>query len=73
MNNDNNGFRPGLEVAVIGMSGRFPGANSIERFWNNLVNGVQSIKFFTEEELLEAGFEPEVVNDPEYVRAKGII
>ena len=26
----------GLEIAVIGMAGRFPGAEKIDEFWNNL-------------------------------------
>jgi acyl transferase domain-containing protein len=31
------------DVAIIGMSCRFPGAANVEQFWNNLVNGVDSI------------------------------
>jgi phthiocerol/phenolphthiocerol synthesis type-I polyketide synthase E len=38
-------------VAVIGMSGRFPGAMSVEAFWENLKNGVETISHFKEEEL----------------------
>ncbi|GCD40790.1 type I polyketide synthase [Streptomyces paromomycinus] len=30
-------------VAVIGMSARFPGARTVEDFWDNLVNGVESL------------------------------
>jgi acyl transferase domain-containing protein/NADPH:quinone reductase-like Zn-dependent oxidoreductase/NAD(P)-dependent dehydrogenase (short-subunit alcohol dehydrogenase family)/SAM-dependent methyltransferase len=30
-------------IAVIGMSGRFPGASTVEAFWNNLANGKDSI------------------------------
>lgn len=33
-----------MDVAIIGMSGRFPGANSVEEFWNNLLEGKDSIK-----------------------------
>jgi amino acid adenylation domain-containing protein len=29
-------------VAIIGMSGRFPGAPNLDAFWNNLVQGVDS-------------------------------
>jgi acyl transferase domain-containing protein/dTDP-4-dehydrorhamnose reductase len=32
-----------LEVAVIGMSARFPGASDVSEFWENLKNGVDSI------------------------------
>ena len=41
----------GLDVAIIGMSGRFPGAPSIDQFWKNLCHGVESISFFSEDEL----------------------
>jgi acyl transferase domain-containing protein len=58
-------------VAVIGMAGRFPGAGSIDEFWENLVNGVDSIRFYKDEELIEAGVEPGALNHPDYVKAKG--
>ncbi|MDQ1349853.1 MAG: hypothetical protein QG657_154, partial [Acidobacteriota bacterium] len=60
----------GLEIAIIGMSGRFPGANDLHEFWENLKNGVHSIRFFTEEELLQkSGIDPEMIKKPNYVRA----
>lgn len=34
------------DVAIIGMSCRFPGASNLVEFWNNLSNGVESITFF---------------------------
>jgi phthiocerol/phenolphthiocerol synthesis type-I polyketide synthase E len=63
----------GLEIAVIGMAGRFPGANDIHEFWNNLKNGVESVTFFTVKELEEAGIESQVLQDPNYVRARAIL
>jgi acyl transferase domain-containing protein/thioesterase domain-containing protein/aryl carrier-like protein len=63
----------GLEIAVIGMSGRFPGAKDIHSFWENLKNGVESITFFSDEELQEAGIAPEKLKNPNYVKAKGYI
>ncbi|MEH1959442.1 MAG: SDR family oxidoreductase [Nostoc sp.] len=33
----------GLEVAIIGMAGRFPGGKNIDDFWKNLVNGVELV------------------------------
>ncbi|NJK58277.1 MAG: SDR family NAD(P)-dependent oxidoreductase [Pleurocapsa sp. SU_5_0] len=38
----------GLEVAVIGMSGRFPGSKNLDDFWENLVNGVELTSVFTD-------------------------
>ncbi|NEP59016.1 MAG: polyketide synthase, partial [Symploca sp. SIO2G7] len=59
----------GLEMAIIGLTGRFPGAKTVNEFWNNLQKGVESISFFTDEELLATGIEPAVLNDPKFVRA----
>jgi len=66
--------RNGLEIAIVGMSGRFPGANNINQFWENLKNGVNSIHFFTEEELLQnKNIDVDMINRPNYVKAMGII
>jgi len=63
----------GMEIAVIGMAGRFPGAKNIDEFWENLKNGVESISFFSEEELKDSGIEPGLLNTPPYIKAKGIL
>ncbi len=62
-----------LDIAIVGMSGRFPGARDIDEFWQNLCEGVESISFFTEEELLQAGASAEEVKEPNYVRARGVL
>ena len=38
-------------IAIIGVSGRFPGAPDIETFWKNLVEGVNSIARIPDDEL----------------------
>src|SRR5215831_19024309 len=58
-------------IAIIGMVGRFPQAPNLERFWENLSNGIESITFFTEEELLKEGVSPQTLQNPNYVRAAG--
>ncbi|NIM13071.1 MAG: acyltransferase domain-containing protein [Candidatus Aminicenantes bacterium] len=58
-------------VAIIGMAGRFPGADNIYEFWENLVNRVESIRFYNDEELIEAGVDPRALKHPNYVKAKG--
>jgi len=57
------------EIAVIGMAGRFPGASNLEAFWQNLRAGVESITFFTPEEMVAAGVAPSLVRHPNYVNA----
>src|SRR5260221_3929300 len=59
----------GAHVAIIGASGRFPGAPSLPDFWRNISQGVESVRHFTDEELLLAGESPEALADPDYVRA----
>lgn len=63
----------GSEIAIIGMAGRFPGANSIDELWNNLRNGVESITFFTNEQLQASGVKPEALDDPNYVKARPVL
>lgn len=65
--------RTGLEIAVIGMACRFPGASDLAGFWNNLKDGVESITFFSDEELLAAGVDEALVKHPDYVPAKGVL
>jgi amino acid adenylation domain-containing protein len=61
------------QVAVIGMAGRFPGAENIETFWDNLINGRESISHFSSQELEEVGIDPELSKKPDYVKTKGVL
>ncbi|MEM8531242.1 MAG: SDR family oxidoreductase [Chloroflexota bacterium] len=61
------------DIAIVGIAGRFPGSVGIEQFWDNLCNGIESTTFFSTEELLKAGIEPEIVNDPRYVKARPML
>lgn len=63
----------GSEIAIIGLAGRFPGAKNIDEFWNNLQNGIESISFFSDEELLAAGIDEELLNSQNYVKAHAVI
>ena len=56
-------------IAIIGMAGRFPGARNLAAFWSNLRGGVESIEFYSEDELLAAGELLENIRDPSYVPA----
>ena len=61
------------QIAIVGMAGRFPGARDLNQYWENLRAGVESISFFTDEELLAAGVDPRFLNDPAYVKAAGVL
>ncbi len=61
------------DIALIAMSGRFPGADSIEEFWENLRAGVESITHFSKEELLAAGTDPILLARPDFVPVRPIL
>jgi acyl transferase domain-containing protein/acyl carrier protein len=56
-----------LAIAIVGMAGRFPGAKTIDQYWENLCNGVESIVRFTDDELLATGVSQATLADPAYV------
>lgn len=58
-----------VDIAIIGMSCRFPGAATAEEFWTNLCHGVESITFFSDQELMSAGVAPSLVANSNYVKA----
>jgi acyl transferase domain-containing protein/SAM-dependent methyltransferase len=63
----------GLDIAVVGLAGRFPGAKDIGRFWDNIRGGVESITRFSDEELMASGVRSTQLADPNYVRAAGVL
>ncbi len=64
---------PESAVAIIGMSGRFPGASDVDQLWENLVGGVKSITRFDDDELLAAGVDQELLRKPNYVKAGAVV
>ena len=60
-------------IAIIGMASHFPGANSLEQFWQNLVDGVESITFFDKQDSAEMYIDPGVLDHPDYVRAEPLL
>src|SRR2546428_5924299 len=61
----------GTEIAVVGMAGRFPGANTIDALWENLRNGVESVSTISNEEWAEeAAVHPSFLERPDLVKAR---
>ncbi|GAA4819475.1 amino acid adenylation domain-containing protein [Litoribaculum gwangyangense] len=60
------------DVAIIGMSLRFPGASTIDELWDILSNGKESTSFFKIEEL-DPSIPESLINDPLYVKARGVV
>jgi len=62
-----------LDIAIVGMSGRFPGARNVDEFWHNLAGGIESITRFSDAELLEADVPASHLRNPRYVKAAPIL
>lgn len=60
-------------VAIIGMAGRFPGAQTIEELWKNVINKKVAIETIDENELLERGISKYLLDNPNYVRVGSFI
>ena len=61
------------DIAIVGMAARLPGARNVREYWRNLVDGVESIQRFSDEELLAAGESTARLKRPNYVPASGAL
>lgn len=59
----------GLEIAIIGISGQFPGSDDCTSFWENLCQGKESIKTFSDEEVLQSGISADLLNSGAYIKS----
>ncbi|WP_105979312.1 type I polyketide synthase [Bacillus paralicheniformis] len=62
-----------LDIAIVGMSCLFPEASSPEQFWCNLRDGMETIKFYTDEQLMEQGVPKELLQNTNYVKAASVL
>ena len=60
-------------IAIIGMAARFPGANTLDRYWANLLAATVSTRRYDRAELLAAGLPESLVDDPDYVPVSGAL
>src|SRR4051812_1180035 len=61
------------DIAIIGLALRVPGAHSAETFWHNLQQGVGAVREFTDAEMVAAGVDPALLQDPKYVRSGTVL
>lgn len=59
----------GLEIAIVGMSGRFPGAKNITEYWENIKGAKESLRHFSEDELRANGVSDQMISSPDYVKS----
>lgn len=60
------------DIAIIGMSGRFPGSRDVATFWQNLLDGKESIAHFEFADL-EPPAQQVARDNSDYVYARGIV
>ena len=60
------------EIAIVGYAGRFPDADSVEAFWHNIANGVESLRIFSDDELRQTGTPQALLENPHFVK-KGVL
>ncbi|MCW2558193.1 MAG: polyketide synthase family protein [Mycobacterium sp.] len=69
---DSTEFPPNA-IAVVGMAGRFPGAESVSAFWRNLRRGEESIVTLSEDELIAGGVSEKALSNHAYVRRAALM
>jgi acyl transferase domain-containing protein len=62
-----------LDVAIVGMAGRFPGAETVDELWRNLRQGVESISTWPKAECERSPLDPDLLDDPNLVAAAGLL
>ena len=62
-----------FDIAIVGMSCRFPGARNVDEFWRNLAEGVESITRLSDEEILQSGVPASYLSNPNYVKAAPVL
>jgi polyketide synthase PksJ len=60
-------------IAVIGMGCKLPGADNPNELWQLIINKTETISFFNEKELLHAGISTDLIDNSDYVPARGIL
>ena len=62
-----------LDIAIVGLACRFPGARNAEEFWGNLAAGVESITRLSDDDILKSGAPKSHLVAPNYVKAAPVL
>ncbi|MDF3013046.1 MAG: polyketide synthase family protein, partial [Cellvibrio sp.] len=60
-------------IAVIGMSGRFPGADNLQDFWKILSEGKSVFTQLSDEQLQQEGIAQDIINQPNYKKVSSLL
>ena len=58
-------------IAIIGMAGRWPGAENINELWNALSEGRETVSDIAEDVLRQNGVRDDQLSDPTFIRRRG--
>ncbi|MFG2247612.1 SDR family NAD(P)-dependent oxidoreductase [Spirillospora sp. NPDC048823] len=70
---DEHGGQAVEPIAIIGLACRVPGAGDARRFWDNLAEGAEAIRYYSPDEQRELGVAEHVLNDPNFVPAAMVL
>ena len=73
MSSQKNNERTGLEIAVIGMSCRFPGADNYNEFWRNICAGVESVELLGDAQLISNGVSEGKIKNANYIKSASLL
>lgn len=73
MNTERTELLSETDIAIVGLSGRFPGAENIDAFWQNLKNGVESIEQYSDETLRDMGISEDKIANPDFVACGALL
>ncbi|MEZ5674011.1 MAG: SDR family NAD(P)-dependent oxidoreductase [Thalassovita sp.] len=63
----------GADIAIVGMAAHLPGAQTVAQYWENLRDGVESIRPLSRQDLLDAGEAPHLIDRPDYVPSASVL
>ncbi len=61
------------DIAVVGMAGRFPGADNLDAFWDLIVSGRSALRQFSEDELRRRGVSQDLLKRSDYIHVGAVI
>ena len=61
------------DIAIIGLDGKFPKANSLDKFWKSLIESKEGGTSFSDNTLKEEGIDPLEYQKPNYIKRKAIL
>lgn len=61
------------DIAIVGMAAHLPGSSTLDDYWHNLRNGIESITRLDEEALRAAGEDPGLLRKKNYVPVAALL